>query len=251
MQFLTTTSKFVGHTIGFLLFSSSVVAGGQHTGHIQSDRNPNVKPEFDLVHAKVVTHGSHIVFQQQVVGKAGKSDIQVTGNLAGAGVHSYVWPTSLNSSAVGFEANQGILALALTIHPDFDDTPLYDEDMDGNKTNDGDKWHSHWVVLTPDDECGVGALKVKDIAEGTNPKLPITWPELPIFIDSPGYDFSMQGSEVLVRVPLSSVGFPEGFAFDGVTAGLRVNQQVHAPLLCVADIFDVASGDLSLPGQLQ
>jgi hypothetical protein len=35
-----------------------------------------------------------------------------------------------------------------------------------------------------------------------------------------------------------------------VTAGLRVNANVHAPLICVADVFDVASGDLSLPGKI-
>jgi len=61
----------------------------------------------------------------------------------------------------------------------------------------------------------------------------------------------MQESEVLVRVPLSAVGFANGFNFDGVTAGLRVNEQVHAPLLCVEKVFDVASGDLSLPGVSQ
>jgi hypothetical protein len=38
--------------------------------------------------------------------------------------------------------------------------------------------------------------------------------------------------------------------FDGVTAALRVNESVHAPLLCVTDVFDVASGDLSLPGRI-
>ena len=41
----------------------------------------------------------------------------------------------------------------------------------------------------------------------------------------------------------------EGASYDGVTAGLRVNADLHAPLLCVVDVFDVASGDLSLPGR--
>jgi hypothetical protein len=47
------------------------------------------------------------------------------------------------------------------------------------------------------------------------------------------------------------LGNVEGVSFDGVTAGLRVNASVHAPLLCVADVFDVASGDLSLPGKVR
>ncbi len=95
-------------------------------------------------------------------------------------------------------------------------------------------------------------MKVKDIEAGSSPKLPETWPNLPIFIDSPGFDLSLADSEVLVRVPLSAIGFSEPFSFDGVTAGLRVNQQVlHAPLLCVADVFDIASGALSLPDKSQ
>jgi hypothetical protein len=42
-----------------------------------------------------------------------------------------------------------------------------------------------------------------------------------------------------------------GVAFDGVTAGLRVNANLHAPLLCVARVFDVASGGLTLPGRIE
>jgi hypothetical protein len=30
-----------------------------------------------------------------------------------------------------------------------------------------------------------------------------------------------------------------------------MDASVHAPLLCVADVFDVASGDLSLPGKVE
>ncbi len=220
-----------------------------HQGHIQAQKSPNVNAEFDILHTKVTTQGSHLVFQQEVRGSVGTKSPNANGKLAGAEVYSYVWPTKLNSGAVGFESDQGILALALTIHPDFDDTPLYDEDNDGNKTNDGDNWHSHWVVLVPDDSCGSGALKVRDIPEGQQPKMPATWPGLSIFIDSPGYDFSLDGSEVLVRVPLKDIGFNQAFNYDGVTAALRVNQQVHAPLLCVVDVFDIASGDLSLPGK--
>lgn len=237
--------------IGLIAISTPAMAHQPHKGHILAEASDKVFPEFDLLHAKVVTEGEDLVFQQQVAGTAGDRIPEVKGQLGGADVYSYVWPTSLDSSSVGFEAEQGILALALTIHPDFDDTPLYDEDGDGDKANDGDQWHSHWVVLVPDDVCGPGALKVRDIPEGASPRLPETWPGLPILIDSPGFDFTLEASEVLVRVPLAKVGFPDDFSFDGVTSGLRVNQQVHAPLLCVVDVFDIASGDLSLPGKRQ
>ena len=33
-------------------------------------------------------------------------------------------------------------------------------------------------------------------------------------------------------------------------AALRVNASVHSPLLCVAKVFKVGSGDLSLPGKV-
>lgn len=53
-----------------------------------------------------------------------------------------------------------------------------------------------------------------------------------------------------MRVPFANIAIVNEAGFDGVTAGLRVNASAHAPLLCVADVFDVASGDLSLPGRV-
>ena len=89
-----------------------------------------------------------------------------------------------------------------------------------------------------------------DIPEGASPRLPKTWPGLPILIDSPGWDPLIDGESVVVRVPFDDIGVVEDASYDGVTAGLRVNESVHAPLLCVANVFDVASGDLSLPGHV-
>ena len=51
--------------------------------------------------------------------------------------------TGLNSEGVPRAEWHQKLALAATSHPDFDDTPLEDEDGDGNPGNDGAKWHSH------------------------------------------------------------------------------------------------------------
>jgi hypothetical protein len=164
-------------------------------------------------------------------------------------VFSYVWPTNIDAYEVGFERNAGILALAVTAHPDFDDTPLFDESGDANRGNDGGLWHMHWVVLGPDEACGKGGLKVKDIADGAKPRLPKTWPGLPLLIDSPGWQPSMSASEVEVRVPFDDIAVVNAASFDGVTAGLRVNASAHAPLLCVANVFKIASGNLSLPGK--
>ena len=163
---------------------------------------------------------------------------------------SYFWPTSLDPSAVGFEGGTGILAMAATSHPDFDDTPLYDENDDGDPANDGIIWHSHWVVLTPTDACGRGALAVRDIPEGETPQLPATWPGFPVFLDSPGFTPLFDGPEITINAGFRSDVVVTGVAYDGVTSALRVNANIHSPLLCVVDVFDVASGDLSLPSEI-
>jgi len=208
-------------------------------------------PEFDIVRAHVASEGDAVVFRMSVSGAAGSSKPTPSGQVAGSSVFSYVWPTSIDSGQVGFESGQGILALAVTAHPDFDDTPREDEDGNARADDDGGLWHSHWVVLVEDDACGPGALKVRDIPEGAKPKLPETWPGLPILIDSPGYPPAIGDSVVEVRVPGAAIGAARGASYDAVTAALRVNADMHAPLLCVVDVFDVASGDLSLPGRIE
>lgn len=202
---------------------------------------------LDILSAEVSRDGNALTFRMTTGGTAGADKPGATGTLAGAAVHAYVWPTSLDPSTVGFEAGTGILALAATSHPDFDDTPLYDENGDGDPANDGLDWHSHWVVLTPSEDCGPGALSVRDIPEGTTPQLPKTWPGLPLFIDSPDARPVFDGPAVSVTIDVAGA---QGASFDGVTSALRVNANLHAPLLCVTDVFDVASGDLSLPGKI-
>ena len=222
--------------------------GDDHTGGIQAEANNAAATAFDIIHSRITTEGNVAVFHMAVSGRAGDSKPTPRGEVGGSDVYSYVWPTTIDPAEVGFDSGAGILALAVTSHPDFDDTPLYDENGDGDLGNDGDLWHSHWVVLGPDEACGPGALGVIDIPEGSSPQLPPTWPGFPILIDSPGWDPVFREESVDVRVPFDDISVVEGASFDGVTAGLRVNANIHAPLLCVVDVFDVASEDLSLPG---
>lgn len=219
------------------------------TGGIRTAASATVKADYDIVHTRISTEGNIATFHMAVSGKAGKTRPARTGKLAGSDVFSYVWPTSIDPYEVGFERGTGILALAVTAHPDFDDTPLYDENGDGKRDNDGDLWHSHWVVLKPNEACGPGALGVVDIPAGQKPRLPKTWPGLPILIDSPAWSPTFAADTVEVKVPFDDIGVVAASSFDGVTAGLRVNASVHAPLLCVADVFKVASGKLDLPGK--
>ena len=216
-------------------------------GAVRSGENAAIVADTDILAAHVHRAGNIVTFHMTTRGVAGETRPEPVGTLAGAGVQAYVWPISLDPAAVGFEGESGILALVATAHPDFDDTPLFDENRDGDLANDGADWHSHWVVLAPTEACGAGALAVRDIPEGATPALPATWPGLPLYIDSPGYSPLFDGPEITLNVPLAA----GALGFDGVTAALRVNGDLHAPLLCVTDVFDVASGDLSLPGRLE
>jgi hypothetical protein len=230
-------------------------ADGTHArdqdGAIASVASPALLADFDILAAHAHREGNKITFHMTTNGRAGGTTPTPLGGVGGAPVLSYVWPTSLDPAAVGFEGGTGILAMAATSHPDFDDTPLVDENLDGNPGNDGIIWHSHWVVLTPTEACGPGALAVRDIPKGETPKVPATWPGFPIYLDSPGFTPLFDGPEITLTAALSGDVALEGVKYDGVTAALQVNADIHAPLLCVADVFDVASGDLSLPGTVK
>ncbi|MEK8033082.1 hypothetical protein AACH06_19840 [Ideonella sp. DXS29W] len=225
------------------LAAASLVHAHDHPADgIQSAGSAAVKPAHDILHARITTKGRVAIFHMHVAGQAGAIKPAATGQLAGSTVHSYVWPTTIDPAAVGFEPRSGTLALAVTSHPDFDDTPLFPAPLGA--------WHSHWVVLQPDDACGPGALKVVDIPPGTTPKLPKTWPGLPLLIDSPGWAPRFDGPSLEVQVPFDDIGLVQAASFDAVTAALRVHASMHQPLLCVVDVFKVASGKLTLPGRV-
>lgn len=210
---------------------------------IEAAADASVPPAFDIVKAQATTDGRLATFSMEVTGEAGSQIPEKTGALAGARVDAYVWPTKLDPSAAGFEKASGILALAITAHPDFDDTPLFDENGDGDPANDGAGWHSHWVVLGEDAACA-GGLKVRDVSPGQD-LLPDTAPSLPIALDSPGMSPLIKGSTVRITVPVAGA---ENVGFDAVAAHLQVHPEARTPLLCVTGTYKVASGDLSLPG---
>ncbi|TWV94354.1 hypothetical protein FEF09_25805, partial [Chitinophaga pinensis] len=104
-----------------------------------------VMKQIKIISASV-THNKkwgQLEFEIIVKGQAGKSTSKPAGKMNGAPVDGYVFPTTLSPEDVGFSKTAGILALALTAHPDFDDTPLWDEDGDGNYSNDKIVWHPH------------------------------------------------------------------------------------------------------------
>lgn len=233
--------------------TGAAYADGAHDHGIQSPVDTTKVADFDIVAAEVTLNGRFATFRMSTAGIAGNTTLEETGNGApGAVIWSYVWPTSLDPSAVGFGEETGILALAATNHPDFDDTPLFDENIDGDTGNDGGHWHSHWVVLTPNEACGPGALAVRDVPDGETPVMPATWPGVPFYLDSPGFTPVFDGPEITINVVLANadINVLKGANYDGVTSALRVDTDFHAPYVCVTDVFDIASGDLSLPGKV-
>ena len=225
-----------------LLVAASLLAAAPTFAHsVSATPDEAITASFDIIETSIVTKGENAVFTTRVRGEAGKDKPDATGKFEGSEVFAYVWPTSLDSGDIGFDAGQGIVALAVTFHPDFDDAAY-------GGTN-RHVWHPHWVVLGEDPACPAG-LKVNDIPEGTTPKVPPTWPNVPLLIDSPDYPTTFTGYEVAVSIPLEFIGAIADASFDGVTAGLKVNANLHAPLLCVDNVFKVASGDLSLPGKV-
>lgn len=198
-----------------------------------------------------VTHKPDLgitIWEITVDGTAGKTTPTKVGQLDGAPVLGYVFPTSLKPTDVGFNQTDGIVALALTSHPDFDDTPLWDENNDKIFDNDGFIWHPHWVILHEDKRVD-GGLSVKQVKKADETVvLPPTNPGMPMYMDSPGYPVTTKSNTIKVVVPDYRMNNRTDFSYDGVTAFMKVNtSNENLPMLGVYEVFSVASGDLSLP----
>lgn len=205
-------------------------------------------PDLDIADARVDYRPDLqlLVFEQQVGGTAGATVPDARGQMDGAPVLGYVFPTTLAPEDVGFAPGEGVVALAATSHPDFDDTPLWDENGDRDYANDGRTFHIHWVVLVPDDRVA-GGLSVKETQQVAT-DLPPTNPGMPMYLDSPGFSVVLDGSSIRVLVPLDRVSGRRDFTFDAVTAYMEVNTSDESrPLLGVYHVYEVLSGDLSLP----
>lgn len=211
-------------------------------------QNQNKDFSITVVEVRYASDLDQYVFEIQVMGEAGNTVPKPKGQLDGAPVEGYVFPTTLKPTAVGFGDVDGILALALTSHPDFDDSPLWDEDKDGKYENDGIIWHPHWVVLVEDKRVK-GGLSVKQFKKGDQTVvLPPTNPGMPMYMDSPGFPVLTEGTSIKVVVPGYRIKTDSQFNFDAVAAYMQVNtSDPDKPMLGVYNVHSVASGDLSLP----
>lgn len=235
------------------LLTSTLIMPACETIACKSASAPAAGPDLTITAAKVryLADIEQLVFELTVAGTAGGTVVAAKGGLDGAPVLGYVFPTTLAATDVGFGAIEGIVALVAAVHPDFDDSPLWDENRDGNTGNDGGTWHTHWVVLGPDDRVpgglAVKAAKPADI-------LPATAPKMPMFMDSPGFPVLTKGPVLRIVVPAPRVTGKTGFRFDAVTAYMAVNAPGgdHAgptklPMLGVYKVYSILSGKLTLP----
>ncbi len=189
-----------------------------------------------------------LVMTVQVKGTAGATTPDSTGKLDGAGVLGYVFPTTLKPEDVGFNNTDGIVALALTSHPDFDDSPLWDENNNGVFSDDGRVWHPHWVLLVKDERVK-GGLAVKEFKkEDKSVELPPTAPDMPMYMDSPGFQVITKGNTIRVVIPSYRINNKTDFKFDAVACYMSVNtSDMMMPMLGVMNVYSVASGKLTLP----
>lgn len=202
-------------------------------------------PAFDVVtsDARYMSSVDSFVLSLDVAGAAATIQPTALGQTDGAPVLGYVFPTSIAPDTVGFQDIDGTLALAVTSHPDFDDTPLWDETGDADYGNDGEQYHVHWVVLV-DDGASTAGLSVPSQANAD--MLPPTAP-MPMYLDSPGYHAFAQAGRVSVVVPGWQLPGVETFSYDALTARMVVDASGPKPVLRVQQVYDVLSGDLSLP----
>ncbi len=219
-------------------------------GPIHAQVNASKNSDFQIIDATII-HDDRLqqtIWQIKVEGRAGHTTPTPLGQLDGAPVLAYVFPTNLSTDIVGFDQTEGILALALTSHPDFDDTPLWDENYDRNFDNDGKIWHPHWVVLNKDTRVA-GGFSVKAFDPSLDHvRLPPTNPGMPMYMDSPGFAVTIRDQTITCVIPNYRISAQSDFAFDALTCALRVNTSDPAkPMLGVVEVFHVASGDLSLP----
>ena len=185
-----------------------------------------------------------LVFSMRVKGNAATRTVKKIGKVDGAPVLGYVFPTTIAPEKVGFKnISDATIALAVTTHPDFDDTPLWDENGNNDYQDDGMVYHTHWVALVKDEKSGAG-LSVPSSFDKSN--LPPTAP-MPMYLDSPNFHSFAQGNLLRIIVPVNRVDGLKIFNFDGVTASMNVDTSGKGPVLRVNEVHKILSGDLSLP----
>lgn len=223
----------------------TIRSSGEAAEHAWPAPGSDAEGSLDIEAAEVTYDAAHDqwLFSLDLAGLAAAEVPTPMGAVDGAPVSGYVFPTSIAPTAAGFGDTDGILALAVTSHPDFDDTPLWDEDGNAAYDDDGGVYHVHWAVLVEDSDSPAG-LSVPGQADAA--MLPPTAP-MPMYLDSPGFHTFAADDRLYVVVPGWRLPGITAFSFDAVSARMRVDASASLPVLRVEEVVDVLSGDLSLP----
>ena len=70
-------------------------------------------------------------------------------------------------------------------------------------------------------------------------------------MDSPGFSIVFKGNTLKVLVPSQRMNHKRDFNYDGVTAYMEVDPAEDTPMLGVYKVYEVLSGDLSLPYEVK
>ncbi|RYG15745.1 MAG: hypothetical protein EOO07_14720 [Chitinophagaceae bacterium] len=236
--------------ISVLLLSAAIANACEKCQQYGKSKDFNIK-SASIVHNKL---NSTLEFQLTVEGNAGATQPQPIGKFDMAPVLGYVIPTTLKAEDIGFSPTEGIVAMAITSHPDFDDTPLWDENMDKNFANDGILWHPHWVILIKDQRVP-GGFSVKEHKKAEVVSKPKTAPNMNMYMDSPGYAVGTVGNKIGMSVPLYHVNNKTNFKFDALACymqisapdGKTMDKEHDKPMLGVYNVYNILSRDLSMP----
>lgn len=164
-------------------------------------------PSFDILNSEIYNSGDGSAFVIQLRGQSGLT-LNITDSIYG-----YFWLIGLNPSTVGLE-DSGILALAAMKHTGFDDTPLVDENLNENPSDDGAEWHSHWVVFA-EDGCGEGSMRIADI-------------------NSLGYPVAVGSDTITVFISEDDTPLLFGSVYEAMSANLTAD----GSSMCTDEIFD-------------
>ncbi|MEM7482949.1 MAG: hypothetical protein AAF481_17375 [Acidobacteriota bacterium] len=250
-------SRILRASLAMLLAASAPVSAGGESAQTlpiaSKSTPPAAGPNLEITAASVryLADLDLLVFEQKVRGKAGATVPEARGQLDGAPVLGFVFPTTLAPADVGFSGAEGTVALALTSHPDFDDTPLWDENGNRDYGDDGIVFHTHWVLLGADNRVPGGLAVQQFPAAEIAERLPPTHPGMPLYLDSPGFSAVLRGNTLRILVPAQRVGNRTDFRFDAVSAYMEVSQSPDTPMLGVYKVYGVLSGDLSLPYEVK
>jgi len=184
-----------------------------------------------------------LLFTVEVMGDAASVAPKAIGKVDGAPVLGYVFVTDLLPSDVGYVDVEGIVALAITSHPDFDDTPLWNEDNNERYDDDGIIYHSHWVILE-ENNLATGGLAV--VQASTSSKLTPTSP-MPMYLDSPGFSVIEKGNELHVIVPMDRIKRKTKFETSTLTGYLEVElKKGSSPLLKLERVYTELTGPFTV-----